>query len=244
MPRLEGSQGRRGRCTRCESEKEKARIELPEAATAHKHVGPAAGVACLDGLETDGRVFASYQAHSLELLEQVPAFEDSLTLDVHPPIPYGFSSVWCRARCCRVQVQVRFGLVEVPPHGGPQHHGDLTSRGGDGLEFAGGWVDDVGDVEAVAIQGGVGKAIEVLVVILSSREAILGACSASFFGGLPSSFLTVDDNRPTWWEGGVVSARVVGFKRDPAKHGRHGERQSIGEETGCVSHGVERDVCS
>lgn len=95
-------------------EEEQSRIDLPEAATGDEHVRERGGVARLDGLEPHERLLASYQAHTFQLLEQVPALEDPVPPNVNAPVAFGFTRRGCLSRGFCVEVEIGLWLVEVP----------------------------------------------------------------------------------------------------------------------------------
>lgn len=137
----------------CEVEKEEARVDLPEAATTNKHLRPGAGLLGLNWLVADKGLLAGDQAHAFELLEQVPALEDAVALDVDAPVAFGSAAGRGFGRGLGVELEIGLGLVEVPIEGDPDHHGDLPGGRAGGLVLRTGRVDNGGDVEAVLVQG-------------------------------------------------------------------------------------------
>ena len=230
-----GTRGRRRRTLWSQREQEQPWVELPEAAPTDKHVGPAAGVACLHGLQTNGRVLAGNQTHPLQLLEEVASLEYPLPPDVHPPVSLGLSTEGRGPRGRSIQVQVRLGLMEIPPQGSPKHQRNLARGRGDRLVVTGRRVDDIRDIEAVAAQGG-GCEAGGAIVVTARRVLILASGSASLLGGFLGRLLAVDDDGPTRRKSGVVDV-VVGLEGDPTKHRRHGEREAVGQVAAGVSHG-------
>lgn len=175
---------------------------MPETPSTDKHVGPAAGVACLHRLKTDGRVLARNQTHTFKLLQQVPTLENSLSPDIHAPLPLGSSNVRCRARSSGLQVQNRLWLVEVPPESSPEHHCNLPCRRIHRLVVAGRGIDNGGDIKTVAIQGRGGETRDVVAVTAAGRREDFRASPPSFFSSrVRRSFFTVYYDRPAGWKG-------------------------------------------
>lgn len=204
MTRLEwGQRGRRRSASWSEREKEQTRVDLPETASTDKHIGPTARVSCLHSLKPDGRVLARNQTHTFKLLQQVSTLENPFSPDIHTPLALRSSIKRCRARGSSFHMQVRLGLVEVPPQSRPKHHRNLTRWRHHRFIIAGRRIDNIGDIEAVAVQGGGCEAGDIIAVAATGgRPSISRASSSSFFGRrLSRGFFTVDDDCPAWWEG-------------------------------------------
>lgn len=122
--------------------------------------------------------------------------------------------------------------MEIPPHGRPQHHGNLARGRRDRFEVTRGRVDYIRNVERIAVQGGDGEAGSVI--------AIINALSVRAWGRFDSIFelFSVYDNRPARWKGGVLlDVEVGGFECYPTKDWRDSEGEAIGQVAGGVSHG-------
>lgn len=133
----------------------------------------------------------------------------------------------------RVELEVGFGLVEVPGEGNPDHHGNLSGGRADGFIFGAGGVDDGGDVEAVLAQGWPDEAggSRVVAVILPGLAVVLSVLFWfwSSVGG--------NDNGPSGWKGGMLQAQVVGLEIDTAEYGGDGEGLAVGQVAGLGDHG-------
>lgn len=143
--------------------------------------------------------------------------------------------MWCRARRSCVQVKIGLGLVEVPPQGGPEHHRNLTRGRCHRFEVAGGRVDYIRDVEAVASQSGGSEAGDPIVII-AAGISILKPSPALLLRGTLGVLFTVNDDGPTWRESGALPIEVVGLESDPAEDGRHSKGEAVGQVAVGVSH--------
>jgi hypothetical protein len=63
-------------------------------------------------------------------------------------------------------MRIRLGFMEVPPECRPEHHCDLAGGRSDWLELAGGWIDNIRDVDTISIQSGGCKSDGLVVVIV------------------------------------------------------------------------------
>lgn len=70
-----------------ESEEISPGVHLPEATLRDKHLAPSFTCAGVLWLQADAGIFRSYQAHPLQLRQEMLAFEDTLPVDVDSPFP-------------------------------------------------------------------------------------------------------------------------------------------------------------
>lgn len=113
--RAEGGIGRVRLLGRGESEEVSPGVHLPEATLRDEHLAPSFTRAGIFWFQADAGIFRGYQAHALQLRQEMLAFEDALPVDVDSPLALRPSCF--RGELARIigEVRRRLSLVEVPP---------------------------------------------------------------------------------------------------------------------------------